>query len=55
MVLRALDSGKVYRPAELTIREYHRFEGMSDHTFASPHIAKASEAGWDRDAILGYL
>jgi hypothetical protein len=28
--LQVLDDGRVYRADELTIREYHRFEGVSD-------------------------
>lgn len=29
-LLRAMDSGRSYAPAELTIVEHHRFEGASD-------------------------
>jgi hypothetical protein len=28
--LRAAEGGKTFRPEELTIREFHRFEGVSD-------------------------
>jgi hypothetical protein len=33
--LRALGSGRVFDPEDLTIREYHRFEGVSDPDDAS--------------------
>ncbi|HET8576122.1 MAG TPA: hypothetical protein VFO18_03410, partial [Methylomirabilota bacterium] len=28
--IRALDSGKTFEPGELMVREYYRFEGISD-------------------------
>lgn len=43
--LRALDSGKTFRAEELVIREYHRFEGVSDPDDMSIVYAIESQMG----------
>jgi hypothetical protein len=43
--LRALGSGHVFDPQDLTIREYHRFEGMSDPDDASIVYAIETRSG----------
>lgn len=43
--LRALESGKTFKPEELMIREYHRFEGVSDPDDMSIVYAIESQSG----------
>lgn len=43
--LRALESGKAFKPEELMIREYHRFEGVSDPDDMSIVYAIESQSG----------
>ena len=43
--LRALESGKTFRAEELRIREYHRFEGVSDPDDMSIVYAIESHTG----------
>jgi len=43
--LRALESGKAFRAEELLIREYHRFEGVSDPDDMSIVYAIESQTG----------
>ena len=48
--LRALGSGRVFDPEDLTIREYQRFEGVSDPDDAS--IVYAIETGDGTKGVL---
>ena len=43
--LRALESGKTFKPEDLVIREYHRFEGVSDPDDMSIVYAIESQSG----------
>jgi hypothetical protein len=43
--LRALGSSRLFDPEDLTIREYHRFEGMSDPDDASIVFAIEARGG----------
>lgn len=43
--LRALDSGRTFRPEELVIRDYRRFEGISDPDDMSIVYAIESRSG----------
>jgi hypothetical protein len=43
--LRVLGSGRMFDPEDLTIREYHRFEGMSDPDDASIIYAIETRSG----------
>ncbi len=43
--LRALESGKTFKAEDLTIREYHRFEGVSDPDDMSIVYAIESRSG----------
>jgi hypothetical protein len=56
--LRALESGKTFRAKELTIREYRRFEGVSDPDDMSIVYAIESRSGTrglERDLVVGSI